>query len=101
MNITTNKWLLDSLIINNNNNEYITRNGKLWKNIAGFKKCGCIFVIYQNEYNYCVHSADEWNEYEEPNLGYYDINLSYNDLIEQIANNYDKIRENIKWRNTL
>ena len=33
--------------------------------MAGFRKCGCIFAIYKDEFNYCVHSEYEWKENEE------------------------------------
>ena len=77
----------------NSDNNCITRNGILWKSVAGFSQCGCVFAIYQNDCNYCVHSADEWEEHEETNMGYYDTPLTYDDLIGTIAKTYDKIRE--------
>ena len=94
MQTTTKEWLTSVLIMTNDNN-YITRNGILWKHVSGFSQCGCVFSIYQNDYNYCVHSADEWKENEEPNMGYYDKSLTYDDLITEIANTYDKIREEV------
>jgi hypothetical protein len=98
MSHTTKDWLM-SLLHNNDDNNCITRNGILWKSVAGFSQCGCVFAIYQNDDNYCVHSADEWRENEEPNMGYYDKSLSYYALIGEIANTYDKIRENVIRRN--
>lgn len=92
MDTTTKEWLM-SLLIMNSDDDNITRNGILWKSVAGFSKCGCVFAIYQSDYNYCVHSADEWKENEEPNMGYYDKSLTYDDLIGKIADTYDKIRE--------
>ena len=91
MQTTTKEWLMSLLIMDSDN--YITRNGILWKSVAGFSQYGCVFTIYQNDNNYCVHSADEWKENEEPNMGYYDKSLSYDDLISKIADTYDKIRE--------
>lgn len=93
MKITTKEWLMSSLVIDVEDN-YITRNGRLWKSVAGFRICGCIFAIYQDDYNYCAHSADEWNENEEPNMGYYDKSLSYNELVSKIADAYDTILQN-------
>jgi hypothetical protein len=101
MQTTSKEWLISLLIINNDNNDNncITRNGILWKSVAGFSQYGCVFAIYQNDYNYCVHSADDWKENEEPNMGYYDKSLSYDDLISKIADTYDKIREEVIKRN--
>ncbi len=92
MQKTTKEWLMDSLIRMTDTN-YITRNGRTWKSVAGFSTCGCIFAIYQDDSNYCVHSGDDWNENEEPNMGYYDCSLSYDNLITEIANTYDRIRK--------
>ena len=90
---TTKEWLMSLLIMNSDNNCCITRNGILWKSVAGFSQCGCVFAIYQNDYNYCVHSADEWKENEEPNMGYYDKSLTYDDLIGEIANTYSTFKK--------
>ena len=91
MHTTTKEWLM-SLLIMNTDNKRIRRNGILWKPVAGFSQCGCVFTIYKIDYNYCVHSADEWIENEEPNMGYYDKSLTYDDLISKIANTYDEMR---------
>lgn len=91
MHTTTKEWLM-SLLIMNTDNKCIRRNGILWKPVAGFSQGGCVFAIYQSDYNYCVHSADEWIEKEEPNMGYYDRSLTYDDLISKIANTYDEMR---------
>ncbi len=93
--VTTKEWLMNSLILSNND-YMIIRNGRVWSSFAGYSSCGCVFAIYQDDNNYCVHSADEWKENEEPNLGYYDKSLSYDKLIGEIANNYDNIRNKIK-----
>ena len=90
MTTNTKDWLI-SLLIKNNDNDYITRNGITWKCLAGFSQCGCVFSIYKNNNNYCVHVADEWKENEEPNMGYYDISLTYEELIVKISDTYDKI----------
>jgi len=92
---TTKEWLASLLVVKNDDNRHITRNGITWKYVTGFSQCGNIFAIYKNDSNYCVHSADEWKEDEEPNMGYYDIDYTYNDLLTEIANVYDKIRINI------
>lgn len=93
MYLNTKEFLFSNLILNNDDNLSIIRNGKLWKLVASFRKYGCIFGIYKNEFNYCVHSADDWNDNEEPNMGYYDVKLSYEELITEIANKYDNIRK--------
>jgi len=94
MSLNTKDFLLNSLILSNSEDLSIVRNGKLWRHVAGFRKCGCIFAIYKDEFNYCVHSDYEWKENEEPNMGYFDINLSYDELITEVANRYDNIRTN-------
>jgi hypothetical protein len=88
----TKEWLISQLIISIDDN-YISRNNVLWKLVAGFRRCGWIFAIYQNDSNYCVHSAEEWNENEEPNMGYFDKSLTYDNLICEIANRYDTLRK--------
>ena len=89
---TTKEWLTRLLVMNNDDDcRMITRNGKSWKSIAGFSQYGNVFAVYQNESNYCVHSADEWKENEEPNMGYYDKSLTYDDLIGEIAETYDRM----------
>ena len=98
MHTTTKEWLMSLLVMNSDNN-CITRNGILWKPVAGFSQYGCVFAIYQNDDNYCVHSADEWKENEQPNMGYYDKSLTYDDLISEIANTYDKMREKVLFSN--
>jgi hypothetical protein len=94
MDITTKEWLISRLVTNNDDNVCITRNGISWKSVAGFSHYGNVFAIYQNteDSRYCVHSADDWKENEEPNMGYYDKELSYDDLIGKIANTYDNMR---------
>ena len=86
---TTSEWLTSKLVMNSDH-DCITRNGISWKSVAGFSQYGCVFAIYQNDSNYCVHSADEWKENEEPNMGYYDRSLAYDDLINEIAKTYDE-----------
>ena len=51
MQTTTKEWLMSLLRITSDD-DYITRNGILWKSVAGFSQCGCVFAIYQNDYNY-------------------------------------------------
>jgi hypothetical protein len=91
----TKEWLINELIKMDDDDSCITRNSIVWKQVAGFRQCGCIFAIYQNDYTYCVHSADDWKENEEPNMGYYDKSLTYDELIEKIANRYDEIRKKL------
>ena len=56
MHTTTKEWLMSLLIMHSDN--CITRNGILWKYVAGFSQCGCVFAIYQNDNNYCFHSIE-------------------------------------------
>lgn len=86
-------WLKDSLEFVNE--PVIKRNGREWVPVAGFRKVGCIFAIYKDSTNYCVHGADTWDDNEEPNLGYYDINLSWDELLEQVSERYDSIRSRV------
>lgn len=92
MYTTTREWLKSVLIIDKDS-DCIIRNNRLWKSVAGFSQYGCIFSIYQDDYCYCVHSGDVWNENEEPNMGYYIKPITYNKLICEIAKTYDKIRK--------
>jgi len=98
MYATTKEWLMDSLIMNSDS--CITRNGILWRSVAGFSRHGSIFAIYENDNKYCVHAgnSDKWEESEEPIMGYYDKPLTYDDLISKIANTYDKIREKVYFK---
>lgn len=84
-------WLKESLQ-NCNNITPIQRVGRIWIPVAGFSSCGCIFTIYKDTTNYCVHVGDEWNENEEPLLGYYDNYLSWDELLLQISKKYDRIK---------
>jgi len=92
MDITTKEWLIRSMIISIDDN-YITRNGRSWKHVAGFRICGYIFAIYQDDNNYCAHYNEEWEENKEPNIGYFDKSLTYDNLIIEIANKYDNLRK--------
>lgn len=65
----------------------------LWLPIAGFSQYGCIFCIYKGINHYCVHVGDEWEHGDEPNMGVYDINMNWNELLSHIANKYDMIRQ--------
>ncbi len=82
-------WLKDSL--QPTTGPACRRVGRDWTPLAGFSVCGCILTIYKDEKNYCAHGADFWSE-EEPNLGYYDINLTWDELLVEIAATYDRIR---------
>ncbi len=56
---------------------------------------GSIFAIYKDTEEYCVHAGEEWNNNDEPLLGYYNIHLEWDELISNIAERYDDIRNNI------
>ncbi len=85
-------WLNESLI-RMNDNTIIHRVGRQWEQVAGFSRVGCIFGIYKDTNGYCAHAGDEWKENEEPLFGYYDIKLSWDELISMIANKYDSLRK--------
>lgn len=84
-------WLRKSLIPSRDN-PTISRCGHVWTHVAGFINVGCIFAIYKNDTQFCVHAGDDWEVNGEPLLGYFDINLSYDDLLVQIAARYDEVR---------
>jgi hypothetical protein len=92
--MTTKEWLENSLRPIDEDISII-RNGIVWKYVSGFSSYGCIFAICENDTNYCVHSGEDWKENEEPNLGYYQKPIQYNDLIIKIAITYDSIRANV------
>lgn len=99
MNTTIN-WLKRSL--EDSQGEVILRKNRTWIPVSGFRTCGCIFAIYKDDTQYCVHVGDEWEPNEEPLLGYYDINLTWDELLYAIANEYDKLRNysihKTKWK---
>ncbi len=99
MSTTTYNFLRDNLTPGDIENLCVVNNGKVWKHVAGYRACGSILAIYKNEDKYCVHAGEKWDVDELPNLGYYDINLSYDDLLREIANTYDNVRrKNIKMK---
>lgn len=90
--MSTTEWLHTSLQFTEQG-KIINRLGRNWTSIAGFSSCGCIFAIYKDENNYCVHVGEEWGENEEPLLGYYSNKLAWNELISEITNKYDALRQ--------
>lgn len=68
------------------------RAGLSWKPIAGFRKSGSIFCIYRGDTTYCVHAGDVWPDADPPLIGYFPLDLSWDELIMQIADRYDAIR---------
>lgn len=93
MDMSTFTWLKESLTPVSEDIE-LFRAGRPWKAVSGMRACGSILCIYKDDLNYCAHSScDEvWMNEEDPSLGYYDINLSWDDLIKEIADKYDNIR---------
>jgi hypothetical protein len=97
--ISTYKWLKKFIILNKEENEkipdIIIRDNRVLTFVAaGIKKKGYIIVIYKDNDNYCAHSFDEfygWLETEKPTYGYFDINLSWDDLLHQIADKHDSL----------
>ena len=68
--------------------------GKHWRCIAswrGFRILG--FCVYKNENEYCVHSGYDWKDDEEPNMGYYSIDLTRDELISKISEKYVELRK--------
>lgn len=90
MNTVT--WLHNNLVLTNNKS-VINRLGRQWESVAGFSQMGSIFCIYKDAKEYCVHAGEEWEEGQEPLLGYYDIKLNWDELIVSIAHKYDSIRK--------
>lgn len=69
--------------------------GRNWTPVAGFTSVGCTFAISKDANNYCVHAGDTWGEDEEPSMGYFDITLSWDDLLTAVAQRYDDIRSRV------
>ncbi len=99
---TTYDWLKNELIIadekNPNQYEVIIRDNRVISSVASMKSYGYIFAIYKSENEYCAHSFDDYNgwlETDKPMYGYFDINLTWDELLQQIANKYDSIRKSI------
>ena len=93
---STFEWLKDLIIINDESDEnIIIRNGRVLTHIGGFSQDDYVFSIYKDDYNYCAHSGNEWLEIEPPMFGYFDINLSWDVLLKQIANKYDFMKNSI------
>ena len=72
----------------------LTRLGRVWAPVAGFRQCGSILAIYKDAAakEYCVHAAEDWEDGAGPNMGYYSGSLEWNDLIASVAARYDEIR---------
>ena len=86
-------WLKDSLI-RCCNGPVLYHAGRQWKPVAAFRQAGSILCIYEDSTEYCVHGGDSWDS-TAPNLGYYDIDLPWDELVSQIAERYDNIRSNL------
>lgn len=89
---STVKWLNESLEPVAESTPPLHRLGRVWQPIAGFSRVGSIFSIYKDATEYCVHTGEIWDEGQTPMLGYYNGDLSLSDLIPQIAQKYDSIR---------
>ena len=89
--MNTVEWLHESLETIHNGTPF-TRLGRVWTPVAGFRNCGSILAIYKDHTEYCVHAGDDWKEDEAPLLGMYNLSLSWNELIAEIAKRYDSIR---------
>jgi hypothetical protein len=95
---TTYDWLKDSLTTKDKG-YIIKRQNRNWISIAGFSRCGCIFAIYKDETEYCVHAGDEWEEIKPPLFGYFSLELSWDELLHKIAERYDTIRKEFQIKN--
>ena len=87
----TKTWLYERLILSTNKSTY-EHMGVSLEHVAGFSQQGIIFSIYKSKNYYCAHAGEEWNEGEEPLLGYYSIDVSWDELLTQIAAKYDSLR---------
>ena len=73
----------------------LQRAGRSWKPVAGFRKCGSMFCIYRDETAYCVHAGDDWPEMDPPLMGYFPLDLEWDNLIVKIAERYDGMRASV------
>jgi hypothetical protein len=91
---TTLDWLKHYLVPSNETEKSyrLVRAGRTWESVAGFCQHGTVFAIYKDDTSYCVHAGDDWPESDEPLLGYFDRNLSWDDLLSAIAQKYDDLR---------
>jgi hypothetical protein len=89
--MSTLDWLRNNLVMSSTT-ESINRVNRVWVPVAGFSSCGSVFAIYKDTHSYCVHAGDDWTESQEPLLGYYSLDLTWDDLLVQVAQRYDEIR---------
>jgi hypothetical protein len=89
----TYEWLKDNIIIKDEDEPetIIIKDGRILTHVGGFSSCGRCLEIYKDDNNYCAHEGEfgYWSETEPPMFGYFDINLSWDELLLQIANKYD------------
>ena len=97
---TTKEWLNHNLVeVDEKDRIPVLCQSREWVPVSSFRQCGSIFAIYKDSKEYCVHAGDEWKENEEPLLGYYNLELSWDDLVSSIADKYDSIRNKVTERN--
>jgi hypothetical protein len=91
---TTLDWLKHYLVPSSETEKScrLVRAGRCWEPVAGFSSCGSVFTIYKDDASYCAHAGDEWPESDTPLLGYFDRNLSWDDLLSAVAQKYDTLR---------
>lgn len=97
---STYDMLNDRLILHKDTDEPIIliRDNKILTYMAGYRMCGFVFAIYKDDDNYCAHVTnpdDEWLENEPPLFGYYNVDLTWNELLHEIANKYDVMSNSI------
>lgn len=90
--MNTAEWLHQSLE-RVDDGTLISRLGRSWTPVAGFRRCGSIFTIYKDATDYCAHAGDDWKEGEQPLLGTYSLALSWEELVAEVAKKYDAICE--------
>ncbi len=101
---TTFDWLKNELIIADENNpaqfQVLIRDNRVFTTVAALRTSGHVFAIYKSDDEYCAHSFNSedggWLETDTPMYGYFDINLTWNELLQQISNKYDSIRKSIQ-----
>lgn len=92
---TTYEWLRSSLEPAKSNT-YFNHNGVTWTHVAGFRRCGSSLDIYKNDTKFCAHAGDDWKQNDQPLFGYFSANLSYDELLVQLAAKYDELRSSCR-----
>lgn len=89
---STYDWIRDNITIEDDTvpEVILIRDNRVLSQVGIINTSKGSLAIYKDNYNYCVHVyTNEWNEDDIPLLGYYDIDLSWDELLLQISNKYD------------